>query len=96
MHGIVFAPAAERYLKKIRESGLRKAYHDAFARIAADPRSGERKHGDLQGLYGFDVYYKGTNYEIAYRIDEADGKCVVVVLAGTRENFYKELKRHLG
>lgn len=31
--------------------------------------------------------------EIAYTIFEAYGKKVVVLLAGTRENFYKELKR---
>ena len=30
--------------------------------------------------------YGGVNYEI-------DGKKVVVILAGTRENFYDELKR---
>ncbi|WP_148411904.1 type II toxin-antitoxin system RelE/ParE family toxin [Murimonas intestini] len=36
-----------------------------------------------------------TSYEIAYRIYEEDDKVVVVILAGTRENFYEELKRYM-
>ena len=47
-------------------------------------------------LDGHDIFYNKTNYEIAYRIYEEDGKLVVVLLAGTRENFYKELKRYMG
>jgi hypothetical protein len=51
--------------------------------------------GDLAGIYGYDVYYSGTNYEIAYRVYEDGDKIVVVILAGTRENFYDELKRYM-
>ncbi len=40
-----------------------------------------------------DVKYDGVNYEMAYRIYEIGDKKVVVILAGTRENFYDELKR---
>ena len=67
----------------------------ALHHIAQDPYAGERKTGDLAGLYGYDVYYNKTNYEIAYRIYEEDGKLVVVILAGTRENFYEQLKRYV-
>lgn len=33
-------------------------------------------------------------YEIAYTINELNGKKVIVVLAGTSENFYEQLKRY--
>lgn len=56
---------------------------------------GELKKGDLAGIYGYDVFYNKTNYEISYKIYEEDGKIVVVILAGTRENFYEELKKYL-
>jgi DNA-binding HxlR family transcriptional regulator len=36
-----------------------------------------------------------TNYELAYTIIEGNGKTVVVILAGTRENFYNELKQYI-
>ncbi len=45
--------------------------------------------GDLSGIYGFDVSHNGINYEIAYTINEIDGKKIIVLLAGTRENFYE-------
>ena len=63
--------------------------------IQNDPYIGEAKVGDLAGVYGFDVFYNRTNYEIAYRIYEENGQLVVVILAGTRENFYQELKRYM-
>ncbi len=64
-------------------------------KISENPYIGEPKRGDLAGIYGLDVKYQGTNYEIAYTISEANGKKVVVLLAGTRENFYEELKRYI-
>ncbi|HHY31058.1 MAG TPA: type II toxin-antitoxin system RelE/ParE family toxin, partial [Syntrophaceticus sp.] len=30
-----------------------------------------------------------------YTISEVDGKKVIVLLAGTRENFYEQLKRYI-
>ena len=56
---------------------------------------GELKAGDLAGVYDYDIYYNKTNYELAYTIERIDGELVVVVMAGTRENFYDELKRYI-
>lgn len=95
MYEIRFLPATERYFKKIKDKGLKQAFREALTKIADDPYIGSAKSGDLAGVYGFDVYYNKTNYEIAYRIYEEDGKLVIVLLAGTRENFYKELKRYM-
>ncbi|MDD4402551.1 MAG: type II toxin-antitoxin system RelE/ParE family toxin [Desulfitobacteriaceae bacterium] len=41
------------------------------------------------------VKYKGINYEIAYTISEVDGKKIIALLAGTRENFYEQIKRYI-
>lgn len=95
MYEIRFAGAAEKYLKKIKEKGLRKAFQDSIVEISNDPYIGELKTGDLAGIYCYDVYYNKTNYEIAYRIYEEDGQMIVIILAGTRENFYNELKRYM-
>ena len=85
----------EKYFKKIREKGLKAAFRTALQTIAENPYTGKSKTGDLSGVYGYDVYYNKTNYEIAYYIYEDDGKAVVVIMVGTRENFYDELKRYL-
>ena len=69
------------------------AFKSAIDKLKIDPYIGIQKVGDLRGIYGYDVKYENVNYEIAYRIYEENGQFVVVILAGTRENFYKELKR---
>ena len=94
MYDLRFSKSAERYFKKIRENGLKKSYRSTLEKIALDPYAGELKAGDLADVYCMDFYYNKTNYEIAYRIYEAKGQIVVVILAGTRENFYDELKRY--
>ena len=95
MYEILFSSAAERFFKKIKEKSLKSAYAKVFGDISANPYIGQPKRGDLSGIYGLDVKYKGINYEIAYTISEVEGKKVVVLLAGTRENFYEELKRYI-
>ena len=95
MYEIRFTGAAEKYLRKVKEKGLKKAFQEALQKICSDPYVGELKSGDLAGVYCLDVYYSKTNYELAYRIYEEDGQAVVVILAGTRENFYDELKRYM-
>jgi len=89
-------PQAKKYFKKLKEKQLKAAYREALVKISADPyHAGERKSGDLSGIYCRDVYYNKTNYEIAYRIYEENGKIVVIILAGTRENSYQEIKRYM-
>jgi mRNA interferase RelE/StbE len=95
MYEVKFSNAAQRYFKKLKEKRLKNAFKDALKEIEKNPYCGTIKVGDLAGIYGYDVFYNKTNYEIAYRIYEEDGKFVVVVLAGTRENFYNELKRYM-
>ena len=95
MYEIRFTGGAEKYLKKIKEKGLKRAFQIALIKIGKDPYIGELKTGDLAGVYCYDFYYNKTNYELAYRIYEEDDHIIVVILTGTRENFYDELKRYM-
>ena len=95
MYDLRYMPPAKKYFKKLKERGLINAYKEALKKIAIDPYAGEAKVGDLAGIYCMDVFYNKTNYEIAYRIVEDDEQIVVIILAGTRENFYQELKRYM-
>lgn len=94
MYTLQYLKPAERYFRKIKDNGLKTAFRKALEAIAQNPRSGQMKSGDLAGVYCKDVYYNRTNYEIAYRIYEREEKLVVVIMAGTRENFYKTLKEY--
>lgn len=92
-------PPAKKFLKKIKDKRLKKLYKDAIDAILKNPTIGEDKHGDLEGIKGYDIYYNKINYELAYTVEYVEREngvfdVVVVILAGTRENFYDELKRY--
>lgn len=93
---VVYLPPAEKYLRKLKEKPLKVEFLTAITAISADPDVGTAKTGDLAGIMGYDIYYQGTNYELAYRVEENDdGELVVVIMAGTRENFYTGLKKYM-
>ncbi len=95
MYEIEFAAAAQKFLKKLNVKKLKNIFYETFHKIKANPYAGIQKSGDLADVYGFDFYYNRVNCEIAYLISEDDYKKIVVLLAGTRENFYKELKKYI-
>ena len=88
-------PPAARFLKKCKDKKLKLLYRQAIDKIKEDHTIGEAKNGDLSGIYGYDIFYNKTNYELAYRVEYVEDKIVVVIMAGTRENFYDELKRYM-
>ena len=92
---IRFLPPVTKYLKKLKDKGLKKRFREAIDSIVEDYTVGEEKTGDLSGIYCLDIYYNKTNYELAYTVEKVDGKIIVVIMAGTRENFYEELKRYI-
>jgi hypothetical protein len=96
MTKLIVQPAAWRFFKKVRDAKLQALFRDTLATILEDPEIGTTKTADLKGIRCVDVFYAKTNYEVAYRIEHSpdDEPVVVVILAGTRENFYKELRRY--
>ena len=89
---LVFLPPAEKYLKKIKDKELKRKFQKAVDAIMEDPSIGEMKHGDLAGVRCCDIYHQRTNYELAYHVAYVNDEVVVVIMAGTRENFYEALK----
>lgn len=94
MAKVRFLPPAAKFIKKLKDKKLKALYREAIDRICADPAVGQAKTGDLSGVYGYDIYYNKTNYELAYTVEYQEDEVVVVIMAGTRENFYEELKRY--
>jgi hypothetical protein len=66
------------------------AVDDAVAAVIADPALGEAKVGDLAGVYVYKFQCINQQYLLAY---EYDPSTRVLLLVGTHENFYRELKR---
>lgn len=94
MTEVRFLPPAAKFLKKIKDKNLKRLYQQAVDRIREDHTVGEEKTGDLKGVFGYDIYYNRTNYELAYTVEYQGDKVIIVIMAGTRENFYDELKHY--
>jgi len=95
MHKLIILPPAAHFLKKIKEKPLKDAFQKIINELIQNPYAGEPKTGDLLGVFSCDIFYNKVNYELAYTIIKEKDKTAVVVLAGTRENFYNELKRYM-
>ncbi|MBN1469287.1 MAG: type II toxin-antitoxin system RelE/ParE family toxin [Fusobacteriaceae bacterium] len=92
----MYYPPAKKFFKKLKDKTLKEKFKEAIDEIRNDYNIGSKKVGDLAGIYGYDIYYNKTNYEIAYTINTLeDGTVVVIIMAGTRENFWNELKKYL-
>jgi len=94
MYHIQFNTPAEKYLKKLKDKVLKNKFKETIHKISQNPYEGKPKTGDLAGIYSWDMYHSGVNYEIAYEVYKND-IIVFIYLISTRENFYKELKRIL-
>lgn len=95
MTTVRFLPPAAKFLKKLKDKKLKRLYQEAIDKIQADYTAGEAKTGDLSGVYGYDIYYNKTNYELAYTVEYQIDEIIVVIMAGTRENFYDQLKQYM-
>ena len=95
MKNVIILPGAARFLKKLKEKALKSKFQQAVDAICENPYIGELKTGDLSGIFCYDIFHAKINYELAYTLIEQDGETVVIILAGTRENFYEELKRYI-
>lgn len=90
-----FLPPAAKFINKLKDRKLKSLYKKAIDEICEDYTIGQEKTGDLSGIYGYDIYYNKVNYELAYMIERVDEEIIVVIMAGTRENFYEQLKRYM-
>lgn len=95
MTQVRYLPPAEKYFKKLKDKNLKNKFKQAILEISRDYKLGSLKKGELAGIYGYDVYYNKTNYEIAYTVEVVEDEVIVIIMAGTRENFYEQLKRYM-
>ena len=83
MTQVQILPPAAKFLKKLKDKKLKSLYKEAIEMICEDYSIGEEKTGDLAGMYGYDIYYNKTNYELAYRVRQLDDLIIIIIMAGT-------------
>ena len=93
MTQVQILPPAAKFLNELKDKKLKSLYKEAIEMICEDYSIGEEKTGYLAGMYAYDIYYNKTNYELVYRMRQLDDLIIIVIMTGTRENFYEEVKR---
>ena len=88
MMQIVFLRQAHRFVKRA-DAGLKGKIHEEITEIQNDPLCGELLHGKLKGLRSKHFSFVGTQYRIAYKIQNN----IIIIAIGSRENFYQDLLR---
>lgn len=78
-----------RVYKKLHNN-QKDAVDQAVADIVSDPTIGEAKKGDLSGVFVHKFDCVNQLFLLAYEYDPASR---VLLLVGTHENFYRNLKR---
>lgn len=91
---IALSSSAEGDLKKLDKQSQRESLK-ALADIAEDPyQVGKRLTGVLGEFWSYHYSVVGSQFRIAYEIK--DERLIVYVLQiGSRENFYKMLRRRM-
>ena len=78
-----------RAYKKLH-SNQKDAVDQAVADVVQDPAIGDAKKGDLAGVYVYKFDCVNQMFLLAY---EFDPNTRTLLLVGTHENFYRNLKR---
>ncbi len=78
-----------RAYKKLHNN-QKDAVDRAVAAIVRDPTLGEAKKGDLAGVFVYKFDCLNQRFLLAYEYDPASR---LLLLVGTHENFYRNLKR---
>ncbi len=74
-------------MNNIQDRELKTRFREAIIEIRKAPYVGSPKKGNLNYILGHDIYYRVTNYD--------EGVLIIIILAGTRENFYAELDKYI-
>ena len=78
MAEVRFLKSAAKFLKKSKDKQLKKLYQEAIDKICQDYTIGHAKSGDLNGIYGYDIYYNKINHELAYTVEYVNYQIIVV------------------
>ncbi|HCE86717.1 MAG: Cytotoxic translational repressor of toxin-antitoxin stability system [Parcubacteria group bacterium GW2011_GWC2_44_17] len=93
MYFIKLSSSAKKDLKKLPQQ-VQDEIKFVHSRRIQDCHYGIKLKGELKRYCKYAFQHQGVAYRIAYEIKK-DILLIVIIIIGTRENFYKELKRRV-
>lgn len=90
--------AFAQFVKKTSKP-LQLVIEDQIIEVCNNPRIGQQKLGDLQGVFVYKFRFKTQEYLMAYQFDHLASKIEITWIEfcqiGVHENFYTQLKRSI-
>jgi mRNA-degrading endonuclease RelE of RelBE toxin-antitoxin system len=86
--------AVQKDLNALNRGTVKEIRDIHFPRIKQDPRQADPLGYAFKGLYSYHFRHAGSAYRIIYEIYEEEN-LVIVLLIGSRGNFYERLRRRL-
>ena len=94
MYKIFIRKSVQKDFRKLAQELQQKIKEIYFIQITKAPFKNKTLSGKLRSLKSLSFKYKRTEYRIVYQVIKQD-KVVLIVMLGTRENFYKKLENRL-
>ena len=88
---VILYPSFERVVKKLH-TNAKEDLDKAVKTLMRNPRTGDLKKGDLNGVRVFKFKMVCQLTLLAYRHNE-DQKSLELLAMGSHENFYRDLKK---
>ena len=93
-----YKKAFAQFVKKASKP-LQLAIEMKVAEVCDNPRIGQQKLGDLQGVFVYKFRLNTQEYLLAYQFDHFAGEIKITWIEfcqiGTHENFYTQLKKSI-
>jgi mRNA-degrading endonuclease RelE of RelBE toxin-antitoxin system len=87
------SPKFQKKYKKLHSNQL-SAINPAIKTVIDNPEIGQRKAGDLNGVYVYKFKMVNQSTLIAYEITDAGDIVLEFLDFGPHENFYRDLKKY--
>jgi len=88
---VIQSPSFARRVKKFHKD-QKKSLDYYIKKLLENPKIGEGKKGDLQGVFVYKFKLKTQQYLLAYRIKK---NTLELIMIGPHENYYRDLKQYL-
>ena len=88
---VIQSPSFARRVKKFHID-QKKSLDYQIKKILENPKIGEGKKGDLQGVFVYKFKLKTQHYLLAYRLKK---HTLELIMIGPHDNYYRDLKQYL-
>ena len=88
---VIQSPIFAKQKKKLKKNQIKKL-DEAIKTIMADPKIGNAKYGDLQGVRVYKYKLGNNQILLAYEIIDST---LYLYTFGSHKNFYRELSKYI-